>query len=184
MGVIALDAEREQKDALSVADEKWMERALELAQQAASENEVPVGAVLVLDDEIIGEGWNRPIGSHDPSAHAEIAAIRHAAEKIQNYRLPGATLYVTIEPCTMCVGAMVHARIDRLVFGAREPKAGAVVSQNNLLQHPAMNTEISYAEGVLAEKCSDVMSSFFARRREERKALKKLTKSNDLNQES
>lgn len=156
------------------ADEQWMRRALALAENAALQNEVPVGAVVVVDNEIVGEGWNCPIGSCDPSAHAEIMALRHAAEKLENYRLPGATLYVTIEPCTMCVGAMVHARIDRLVFGAREPKAGAAVSQNKLLAHPAMNTDISYAEGVLAEECSHVMSSFFARRRKEKKALKKV----------
>lgn len=154
------------------SDETYMLRALELAQKAAEEGEVPVGAVIVIDDQIVGEGWNRPIGSCDPSAHAEISALRHAAETLGNYRLPGATLYVTIEPCTMCVGAMVHARIDRVVFGAREPKAGAVVSQNNLLQHPAMNTEISYAEGILSEKCSEVMSDFFALRRKQKKATK------------
>ena len=158
--------------AVSDQDEQFMLRALELAQKAASENEVPVGALVVIDDEIVGEGWNSPISRCDPSAHAEISALRNAAENLKNYRLPGATLYVTIEPCTMCVGAMVHARIDRIVFGAREPKAGAVVSQNNLLEHPAMNTDISFSEGVLAEECSEVMRRFFARRRQEKKALK------------
>lgn len=157
-------------------DVKFMQRALELAEKAGSENEVPVGAVVVVNDEIVSEGWNRPIGSCDPSAHAEVMALRNAAENLNNYRLPGATLYVTIEPCTMCVGTMVHARIDRIVFGAREPKAGAVVSQNNLLEHPAMNTDITFTEGVLAEDCSQVMSSFFARRRKEKKALKEANK--------
>jgi tRNA(adenine34) deaminase len=157
-------------------DQQFMRRALELAEKAALENEVPVGAIVVIDNEIVGEGSNRPIGSCDPSAHAEVMAIRNAAENVRNYRLPGATLYVTIEPCTMCVGAMVHARIDRIVFGAKEPKAGAVVSQNNLLEHSAMNTEISYSEGVLAEECSLVMSNFFARRRREKKALKEASK--------
>lgn len=156
-----------------------MRHALALAKKADTENEVPVGAVVVLDGEIVGEGWNRPIGSHDPSAHAEISAIRNAAEKLANYRLPGATLYVTIEPCTMCVGAIVHARIDRLVFGAREPKAGAVVSQNSLLDHPAMNTEVVFTEGVLAEECSQVISDFFARRREEKKRSKVKTQDSE-----
>lgn len=165
-------AEVASRSELQATDEKFMRHALELAEKAGSENEVPVGAIVVVDGEVVGEGWNRPIGNCDPSAHAEIMALRHASETLQNYRLPGATLYVTIEPCTMCVGAMVHARIDRLVFGAREPKAGAVVSQNNLLSHPAMNTEISYAEDILAAECSQVMSSFFARRRDEKKRLK------------
>lgn len=151
-----------------------MQRALELAAIAASEGEVPVGAVLVREGEVIGEAWNRPIGACDPSAHAEVRVIRQAAEKERNYRLPGTTLYVTIEPCTMCVGAMVHARIDRLVFGAREPKAGAVVSQNNLLSHPSMNTEIVYDEGILAEKCSQIMTDFFAFRRQQKKQIRKI----------
>jgi len=145
-----------------------MHRALLLAAKAAERGEVPVGAVLVHDQQPVGEAWNQPISSNDPTAHAEIAALRHAGERLGNYRFPGATLYVTIEPCTMCVGAMIHARIDRLVFGAREPKAGAVVSQNQLLDHPAMNTEIRYAEGILAEQCSQIISEFFAKRRQEK----------------
>jgi len=153
-------------------DEKWMQRALELAKSAAQEGEVPVGALVVRDGVVLGEAWNRPIGNCDPSAHAEINALRKAAKGEGNYRLPGATLYVTIEPCTMCVGALVHARIARVVFGAREPKAGAVISQNNLLEHPSMNTNIVYAEGVLAEECSQVMSDFFAFRREQKKQLR------------
>ena len=153
-------------------DEQWMREALNLARQAADAQEVPVGAVLVRDGVIIGRGANQPIGACDPSAHAEIIALRTAAASDNNYRLPGATLYVTIEPCTMCVGAMIHARIDRLVFGAREPKAGAVISQNRLLEHSAVNTRIEVTEGVLAEECSSLISTFFADRRARQKALK------------
>jgi tRNA(adenine34) deaminase len=153
-------------------DEKWMQRALELAHHAAQEGEVPVGALVVRDNMVLGEAWNRPIGSCDPSAHAEINALRQAAKNEGNYRLTGATLYVTIEPCTMCVGALVHARVARVVFGAREPKAGAVVSQNNLFEHPSMNTNIVYAEGILADECRQAMSEFFAFRREQKKQLK------------
>lgn len=150
-------------------DEKWMRQALSLATKAAEAGEVPVGALVVLDGQLIGEAWNCPISQFDPTAHAEIGALRDAGKHLGNYRFPGATLYVTIEPCTMCVEAMIHARIDRLVFGAREPKAGAVISQNQLLDHPAMNTEVSYAEGVLAEQCSQIMSDFFAQRRQVKK---------------
>jgi len=153
-------------------DERWMNYALILAAKASDENEVPVGAVVVRDGVILGEAWNRPIASCDPSAHAEINALRAAANNEKNYRLPGATLYVTIEPCTMCAGALIHSRIDRLVFGAREPKAGGIVSQNNLLDHPSMNTDISYAEGILAEQCSQIISDFFAFRRQQKKQLK------------
>lgn len=153
-------------------DERWMRHAISLAEKAAQEGEVPVGAVVVRDNEVIGEAWNRPIGSCDPSAHAEVRAIRAAAEFDRNYRLPGTTLYVTIEPCTMCVGMIVHARVDRLVFGAREPKAGAVVSQNNLLSHPSMNTEVSYAEGIMAEQCSQLLRDFFAFRRKQKKQIR------------
>lgn len=155
-----------------IIDERWMRRALNLAEKAGAEGEVPVGAVLVRDEEVLGEAWNRPIASCDPSAHAEVRAIRAAAEHERNYRLPGTTLYVTIEPCTMCIGMLVHARIDRLVFGAREPKAGAVVSQNNLLSHPSMNTEIVYAEGILAEQCSQIIRDFFAFRRQQKKQIR------------
>jgi tRNA(adenine34) deaminase len=153
-------------------DEKWMLRALELASRAAQEGEVPVGALVVRDGVVLGEAWNRPIGNCDPSAHAEINAVRQAAKNEGNYRLSGATLYVTIEPCTMCVGALIHARIARVVFGAREPKAGAVVSQNNLFEHPSVNTNIVYDEGILADECSKVMSDFFAFRREQKKQIK------------
>ena len=155
----------------------WMQKALALAEQAAGNQEVPVGAVVVIDDEIVGQGCNAPIGSCDPTAHAEVLAIRDACERVGNYRLPEATLYVTIEPCTMCTGAIVHARLKRVVFGAIEPKAGAVVSQNQLLDHPAMNTSVEVTQGVLAEESSRIISSFFALRREKKKALKQAAKS-------
>lgn len=154
----------------------WMQRALKLAEEAGNEDEVPVGAVIVRDGKLLGEGRNGPISACDPTAHAEIQAIRAACESERNYRLPGATLYVTIEPCTMCIGAIVHARIARVVFGAREPKAGAVVSQNTLLSHPCMNTEVSYAEGVLDEECAQTMTAFFDERRAKKKRLKQSVK--------
>jgi tRNA(Arg) A34 adenosine deaminase TadA len=154
------------------SDEYFMQQALRLAERAAEQQEVPVGAVVVLDGEIVGEGCNAPIGSCDPTAHAEVLAIREACQRVGNYRLPEATLYVTIEPCTMCCGAIVHSRIRRLVFGAREPKAGAVLSQNRLLEHAAMNTRVEVTSDVLAESCSGLISSFFDLRRKKKKALK------------
>lgn len=163
-------------EALHLEDEAWMRRALELATISAQQGEVPVGAVVVRDGLMLGEGQNCPIGQCDPSAHAEISALRAAAKLEANYRLSGATLYVTIEPCTMCVGAIVHARIARVVFGAREPKAGAVVSQNQLFSHPAMNSAVVFSEGVLAESCASLMADFFQTRRAKKKALKALSK--------
>lgn len=154
------------------SDDYFMQKALRLAERAAEHQEVPVGAVVVLDGEIVGEGCNAPIGSCDPTAHAEVLAIRDACQRVGNYRLPEATLYVTIEPCTMCAGAIVHSRIKRLVFGAREPKAGAIVSQNQLLDHAAMNTSVEVTPDVLAEQCSALISSFFDLRRKKKKALK------------
>ncbi|WP_255482975.1 tRNA adenosine(34) deaminase TadA [Marinobacterium marinum] len=151
-----------------------MQRALEMAQRAADLGEVPVGAVVVLDGEVIGEGWNRPISGHDPTAHAEIMALREAAAKVGNYRLVGATLYVTIEPCTMCAGAIVHARIERVIFGTTEPKAGALVSNQKLFDQSWLNHHPSYQGGVMAEQCAAVISDFFKRRRDERKQLKKM----------
>jgi len=147
-------------------DERHMRRALELAAQARRDGEVPVGAVVVLDDVAIGEGWNQPIGAHDPTAHAEIVAIRSAARHLGNYRLTGATLYVTIEPCQMCVGAMVHARIARIVYGAREPKAGAIDSAMRAHQHPSLNHRLVAEGGVLESECRAAMQEFFASRRE------------------
>lgn len=146
-------------------DEQWMQLALDQAQLAADNGEVPVGAVLVKDGELIASGFNQPITSCDPSAHAEIVVLRVAAKQLANYRLPGTTLYVTIEPCTMCVGALVHARIERLVFGAPEPRAGAVVSSSQLLEGGQFNHRIEVDGGVLAEQCASVMQQFFRSRR-------------------
>ena len=159
-------------------DTYWMRVALQQAEQAARLGEVPVGAVLVQDGRMLAAAGNQPIGLNDPCAHAEIRVLREAAEMMENYRLPGSTLYVTLEPCTMCVGAIVHARVSRLVFGALEPKAGAVVSRNNLLDQPYMNSRVLYQGGVLAEEASRLLSSFFASRREQKK-LAKAAQQND-----
>lgn len=146
-------------------DEVWMSRALQLAGQAGAAGEVPVGAVVVFDGKEIGTGFNAPISGCDPTAHAEMRALRDAAARVGNYRLPGATLYVTLEPCTMCVGAIVHSRISRLVFGAAEPKAGAVASARQTLDEPHLNWRVESVGGVLADQCSHVISDFFTRRR-------------------
>lgn len=159
-------------DLKELNDEKYMRRAIELAAQGERLGEVPVGAVIVCDDEIIGEGFNQPISSHDPTAHAEVVALRQAAEHIQNYRLVDSTLYVTLEPCTMCVGALIHARIERLVFGTTEPKAGVVVSQAQLVDSNYFNHRMTVEGGVLAETCQHQLSDFFRRRREELKQKK------------
>jgi len=153
--------------------EYWMRYALTLAKRAWDEGEVPVGAVLVYHDQVIGEGWNRPIGRHDPTAHAEIMALRQGGLVLQNYRLIDTTLYVTLEPCVMCAGAMVHSRIGRLVFGARDAKTGAAGSLLDVLHHPGMNHRIEMEEGVLRDECAAMLSDFFRRRRMEKKALKK-----------
>lgn len=145
--------------------EHWMQRALTLADRAADEGEVPVGAVVVRSGQLLGEGWNSVIGDHDPTGHAEIAALRDAARRESNYRLPGATLYVTLEPCSMCAGALVHARIELLVFAAREPKAGVVCSQCALLEAPWYNHRVRWHEGVLAEESSARLQAFFRARR-------------------
>ncbi len=155
-------------------DQLYMQQALELAQRAAELGEVPVGALVVLGGEVIGEGWNRPISGHDPTAHAEIMALREAADRVGNYRLVGASLYVTIEPCTMCAGAIVHARIERVVFGTTEPKAGALVSNQQLFDQPWLNHHPVYEGGLMADECAAVISDFFKRRREEQKRLKQL----------
>ena len=152
--------------------ERWMKYALMLARKAWALGEVPVGAVIVRGDEIIGEGWNSPIISHDPTAHAEVGALRDAALKEQNYRLPGSVMYVTIEPCNMCAGALIHARVDGVVFGAMEPKAGAVVSQNRLLEHASVNTTIEHLGGVCEEECRQLISDFFTERRAQKKQAK------------
>jgi tRNA(adenine34) deaminase len=142
-----------------------MRRALVLADRAADEAEVPVGAVLVRNDRLLGEGWNQVISSQDPTAHAEINALRDAARAVGNYRLPGATLYVTLEPCTMCAGAMVHARIAHLVFAAREPRAGVICSQCSLLDSPWFNHRVRWEGGILAEESSNRLQAFFQERR-------------------
>jgi tRNA(adenine34) deaminase len=144
-----------------------MRAALEQALEAERRGEVPVGAVVVADGAVIGAGFNQPITTHDPTAHAEIVAMRQAASRLANYRLTGATLYVTIEPCQMCVGAMVHARIARLVYGTREPKAGAIESAMRAHEHPALNHRVDAVGGVLEEECRAVMQRFFQGRRGE-----------------
>tara|TARA_B110000971_G_scaffold42994_1_gene42453 strand:+ start:4771 stop:5256 length:486 start_codon:yes stop_codon:yes gene_type:complete len=146
-------------------DTAWMRLAIEQAHQAESLGEVPVGAVLVIDGALIAAAFNAPISGCDPSAHAEIAVLRKAAELRKNYRLPFSTLYVTIEPCTMCMGAMIHSRVQRVVFGAREPRAGAVVSQLQLAGQPFYNHQIEVTEGVLADECGALVSTFFRAKR-------------------
>lgn len=137
-----------------------------LAQRAATEGEVPVGAILVLDNAVIGEGWNRPIGAHDPTAHAEIQALRDAGQRLGNYRLPGTTLYVTLEPCVMCAGAIIHARVDRVIYGAPDPKAGACGSVFELLpSNSRFNHRTDCRGGVLAEDCAEILRAFFRARR-------------------
>lgn len=153
------------------SDHDWMQAALALAEQAEQKGEVPVGALVVLDNQIIGSGYNQPISSCDPSAHAEIVALRDAASRIGNYRLVGATLYVTLEPCTMCTGAIVHSRIQRLVYGATEPKAGAIESCSRLLEAPYFNYKVEALGGVCEEESSALIRAFFARRRAEKKNL-------------
>lgn len=146
-------------------DERWMRHALALAERAEREGEVPVGAVLVCGGELIAEGWNRPIGTHDPTAHAEIDALRAGGARLGNYRLTGATLYVTLEPCPMCVGALIHARIARLVFGAHDPKTGAAGSVFDLLTSPRHNHRVQVEGGVLAEESAARLQAFFRARR-------------------
>lgn len=143
-----------------------MAKALELGRQAGELGEVPVGCVIVSESgQLLGEGFNQPICQHDPTAHAEVMAMRNAASKMNNYRLPRTTLYVTIEPCTMCVGAMMHARVGRLVFGAPEPRFGAVISSKRLLDEGEFNHRIEYSSGVLAAPCGELMRDFFRQRR-------------------
>ena len=152
-------------DATVNTDSLFMVRALELAQFAADDGEVPVGAVIVHDGEIVGEGYNQPISSCDPTAHAEVVAMRQACATLNNYRLTDCELYVTIEPCTMCVGAMVHARIKRIVFGALEPRAGALQSQFQLMENSPYNHSIVWDGGVLADQCGAIIANFFRQKR-------------------
>jgi len=153
---------------VDAADEAFMHQAIALARRAEAEGEVPVGALLVLDGEVVGEGWNRPITGNDPTAHAEIMALRDAGRRLQNYRLPGTTLYVTLEPCPMCAGAIVHARVSRVVFGATDPKGGAAGSVFRLLpSDQRFNHYVQASGGVLAEACADLLRVFFRSRRRE-----------------
>ncbi|MEO8487227.1 MAG: tRNA adenosine(34) deaminase TadA [Betaproteobacteria bacterium] len=146
-------------------DHRWMGEALALARVAGERGEVPVGAVVVHDGALVGRGGNAPIAGHDPTAHAEIAALRDAARALRNYRLPGATLYVTIEPCAMCAGAILHARVARLVFGASDPKTGACGSVIDLFAEPRLNHHATAVGGIRAEECGALLSQFFAARR-------------------
>jgi tRNA(adenine34) deaminase len=155
--------------ALSSSDpaERWMADALVLARGAQAHGEVPVGAIVVSDGAIVGRGGNAPIAGSDPTAHAEIAALREAARSLGNYRLPGCELYVTIEPCAMCAGAIMHARIRRLVFGAHDPKAGACGSVVDLFAEPRLNHQTTVIGGVMAQACATLLSDFFASRRQD-----------------
>src|SRR5688500_11100481 len=149
-----------------VTDEHFMQAAHEQERLARDRDEGPVGAVVVLSGMVIGRGFNQPIGAHDPTAHAEIVALRDAARNIGNYRLTGATVYVTIEPCQMCVGAMIHARIARVIYGTREPKAGAIESAMRAHEHPALNHRLEAEGGLLEEECRSLIQEFFATRRQ------------------
>ena len=146
-------------------DQYWIGRALEEANKAASAGEVPVGAVLVRGGELLACGYNGPIDARDPTAHAEIVALRRGAAAVGNYRLPGSTLYVTLEPCAMCIGALVHARVQRLVFGASDPKSGAAGSVIDLAAAPVHNHRLEVVGGVMGERCGDVLRAFFRARR-------------------
>ena len=146
-------------------DLKFMQHAIELAKRAELEGEVPVGAVIVKDGEIIAEGWNRPIASHDPTAHAEVQVIRAAAVKLGNYRLPDTTLYVTLEPCLMCMGAISHARIKRVVYAATDPRAGAVESIYTITDDRKLNHHVDIDSGLMAEEAGQLLKDFFRKRR-------------------
>ena len=153
------------------SDELWMEEALSVAQRALNAGEVPVGAIVVHAGKIVGRGWNRNLTDVDPTAHAEILALREAGARVGNHRLGDCELFATIEPCAMCAGAMVHARLKRLVYGADDPKAGAVHSVLQVLNHPQLNHQMEVSRGVLARRCADLLQSFFRQRREEQKQL-------------
>lgn len=146
-------------------DQYWMRHAISLAKKAEQQHEVPVGAVLTLNDNLIAEGWNQSIQLNDPTAHAEIMALRVAGKEVQNYRLMDAVLYVTLEPCSMCVGAMVHARVKRVVYGAHDPKAGAVLGAFKLAGAPHFNHKVTYQGGLLATECGQMLTAFFRERR-------------------
>jgi len=154
-------------------DEFWMEQALRGAVHALELGEIPIGAVVVCKGEIVGRGWNSNLTDTDPSAHAEIMALREAGKKLNNHRLADCEMFVTIEPCAMCAGALIHARLSRLVYGAADPKAGAVHSVMSVLNHPKLNHQMEVREGVLAEKCSRLLQAFFKARRREKSAPSK-----------
>lgn len=168
---------------IQFSDEYWMQLAYEQAAKAAELQEIPVGAVIVSQNKVIGVGFNAPISMQDPTAHAEIVAIREACKNLENYRLPDdATLYVTLEPCTMCVGALVHSRIQRVVFGAIEPKAGSLVSARQLLSSGYYNHIFTFEQGCLHEQCSAQLSAFFKMRRAQKRELKLQEKINNTEQ--
>ena len=146
-------------------DEFWMQRALQLAQRAEAEGEVPIGALLVRDEQVIGEGWNQPITSSDPTSHAEIMALRAAASHINNYRLLNTTLYVTLEPCSMCAGAIIHSRVKCVVYGASDPKGGAAGSVFEILGTDKLNHKVEVTSGILADECGELLKGFFKSRR-------------------
>lgn len=151
------------------ADQLWMQTALQLAEQGASQQEVPVGALVIYNNEIVGQGWNQPISRCDPSAHAEVLALREAAARLGNYRLLNSTVYVTLEPCAMCLGTMLQARIEKLVFGAFDPKAGAVKSVFQILDAPELNHQIIWQGGILADECANLLKKFFQLQRVRKK---------------
>jgi len=163
-------------NSFSEADIRFMQRAIELAHQAELEGEVPVGALLVKDGEIIAEGWNRSIGDHDATAHAEIQVLRKAGSVLENYRLLDTTLYVTLEPCPMCAGALLHSRVKRIVFGAPDLKAGAAGTVLNLFQHQAAYHYAEVEQGLMEQECRAQLQAFFKRRRKEKKAMKQAEK--------
>jgi len=150
---------------MTSSDELWMEEALRLAQRSLEAGEVPVGAIVLCDGKVVGRGWNRNITSADPTAHAEVVALREAGSIVGNHRLGGCELFVTIEPCAMCAGALVHARVKRLIYGADDPKAGAVISVLKVVNHPQLNHSMEVRSGVLAGRCSELVQAFFRNRR-------------------
>lgn len=174
MGVKPSEVPETQSQAPSqtAQDEQWMRHAMALATRAEGIGEIPVGAVLVLDGQVVGEGWNRSISEHDACAHAEVMAIRAAGVRLQNYRLLDTILYVTLEPCCMCAGALIHSRVKRVVYGARDLKTGAAGSVFEILQDPRHNHGVELTGGVLADACSAQLSDFFRRRRAEKKAAR------------
>lgn len=165
-------------------DRGYMAAALDMAHDGAAHDEVPVGAVVVLDGDIVGCGYNQPIGSHDPTAHAEIVALREAAAHVGNYRLPGATLYVTVEPCAMCAGAIQHARVARVVYGASEPKTGACGSVVDLFAESRLNHHATVVGGIMADESAALIAAFFQRRRAEARALRDAKRQNSENSDA